>query len=368
MTDQVTTAAGEAARSASTETPGPWRNKRSGIVDVAARAGVSAATVSRALRDHPSVTATTRAKVRKAASELGYVPSAFAAALARGRSNTIGVVAPWATRWFFATVIEGINEVVAEHQYDLMLYPIGPDTGAEPQHFDAMGLDKRVDGVIGLALPTELRAVGTMRRLPVVTVGTSTPGIPGVQVDDTEVGYLATKHLLNLGHRRIAFAGLDPEDVYGFRVADDRYTGHCRALNEATVPVDPHLVVTTGFLAEAGEGAFEELWIRAEWRARQLPTAVVAVSDELAMGVMYAARKRGVRVPEDLSVIGVDDHDLARYVDLTTVSQPVLEQGRIAARMLWDLMHTGRMPDPEVIRLPPGLIVRSSTAPPRSEN
>jgi DNA-binding LacI/PurR family transcriptional regulator len=343
---------------------GPWR-KRSGIVDVAARAGVSQATVSRALRDHPSVTAATRAKVRAAATELGYVPSAFAAALARGRSNTIGVVAPWATRWFFATVIEGINEVVAQHRYDLLLYPIGPGTGSERRHFDAMGLDKRVDGVIGLALPTELRAAGTMRRLPIVTVGTSTPGIPGVQVDDSEVGYLATRHLIELGHRRIAFLGLDPDDVYEFKVADDRYAGHCRALTEATLTPDPGLVVTTGFLAEAGEAALEELLFRADWEPHRLPTAVVAVSDELAMGVIYAARKRGLRVPQDLSVVGVDDHELARYFDLTTVAQPVIEQGRIAAQMLWDLMHSGRIPDPEVIRLPPGLIVRDSTAPPR---
>lgn len=337
-----------------------------GIVDVAARAGVSQATVSRALRDHPSVTEATRAKVRKAATELGYAPSAFAAALARGRSNTIGVVAPWATRWFFATVIEGVNEVVAEHHYDLMLYPIGPDVGTEPKHFDAMGLDKRVDGVIGLALPLELRLAGTLRRLPIVTVGTSTPGIPGVQVDDTEVGYLATRHLIELGHRRIAFVGLDPDDVYGFRVADDRYEGHCRALREATLLPDPDLLVTTGFLAEAGEAAVEELLFRADWEPHRMPTAVVAVSDELAIGFSYAARKRGIRVPQDLSVVGVDDHDMARFFDLTTVSQPVIEQGRIAARMLWGLMQTGLMPDPEVLRLPPGLVVRESTAPPRA--
>lgn len=311
------------------------------------------------------MTAATKAKVRAAATELGYTPSAFAAALARGRSNAIGVVAPFATRWFFATVIEGVNEVVAEHRYDVLLYPIAPNLGSEPRHFDALGLDKRVDGVIGLALPTELRVVGSLRRLPIVTVGTSTPGIPGVQVDDTEVGYIATRHLIELGHRRIGFLGLDPDDVYGFRVADDRYAGHCRALVEATLTPDPDLVITTGFLAEAGEAALEELLMRADWEPGRLPTAVVTVSDELAMGVMYAARKRGIRVPQDLSVVGVDDHDLARYFDLTTVSQPVIEQGRIAANMLWDLMQTGRMPSPEVLRLPPGLIVRSSTAPPR---
>ncbi|OJV30424.1 MAG: hypothetical protein BGO26_08470 [Actinobacteria bacterium 69-20] len=336
------------------------------MVDVAKLAGVSQATVSRALRDHPGVTAPTRERVRRAAAELGYAPSALAAALARGRSNTIGVVAPWTSRWFFATVIEGVRDVVSDHGYDLMLYPIGPDGGTETTHFEALALDKRVDGVIGLALPHELRVAGTLRRLPIVTVGTSTPGIPGVQVDDTEVGYIATKHLLELGHRRIAFLGLDPDDRYGFRVADDRYTGHCAALREATLRPDPSLVVTTGFLAEAGEAALEELMIRADWRTADLPTAVVAVSDELAIGVIHAARQWGVRVPQDLSVIGVDNHDMAQFFDLTTVSQPVIEQGRLAAEILWELMHSGRMPDPEVTRLAPGLIVRDSTAGPRA--
>lgn len=343
------------------------RPRGAGIVDVATRAGVSAATVSRALRDDPAVTEATRAKVRKAAEELGYTPSAVAAALARGSSNTVGVVSPWMSRWFFATVIEGINEVIAGHGYDLMLYPIGTSDGADIKHFDALGLDKRVDGVIGLALPAKLRFAGTLRRIPIVTVGTSSDGIAGVQVDDAEVGYLATRHLLELGHRRIAFVGRDPNDVYGFNVADDRYRGYLRALAESTVVPDPALSVTAGFEAEGGEAGFEELLSRAGSDPAALPTAVVAVSDELAMGLIFAARQWGVRIPQDLSVIGVDDHDMARYFGLTTVAQPVIEQGRLAAAILWDLMAGGPMPEPAVLRLSPGLIVRTSTAPPRPD-
>lgn len=335
-----------------------------GIVQVAARAGVSQATVSRALRGHPGVSPATRARVRAAAAELGYAPSAFAAALARGRSNAIGVVSPWISRWFFATVLEGIHEVVAEHGYDMLLYPLGPADGSEALRLDALGLHKRVEGVVGLALPHELRA-GALRRVPIVTVGTSTPGIPGVQVDDTEVGYLATRHLLELGHRRIAFLGLDPDDVYGFKVAADRYAGHCEALRQATLVPDPALVETTGFEIEGGEAALEELLARAGWDPASLPTAVVAVSDEVAIGVIYAARHRGIRVPADLSVVGVDNHDMARLFDLTTVAQPVSEQGRIATEMLMDMIRTGRQPEQGLVRLAPGLIERNSTAPPR---
>lgn len=334
-------------------------------MDVAARAGVSQATVSRALRDDPAVTQATRAKVRAAAEELGYTPSAFAAALARGRSNSVGVVSPWMSRWFFATVIEGINDVVGGNGYDLMLYPVGPAGGTDSRHFDSLGLDKRVDGVIGLAMPLQLRAVGSLKHIPIVTVGTSSPGIAGVQVDDTEVGYLAARHLIELGHRDIAFVGLDPSDVFGFRVADDRRDGYLRALKEATIAPNPAWVIVTGFEAEAGEAAFEELMIRADSQPHALPTAVVAVSDELAFGLIHAARQWGVRVPQDLSVVGVDDHDMARFFGLTTVAQPVVEQGRLAASLLFELMAGGPLPDPPVRRLAPGLIVRDSTAPPR---
>jgi DNA-binding LacI/PurR family transcriptional regulator len=336
-----------------------------GIVQVAARAGVSPATVSRALRGHPGVSTSTRARVQAAATELGYVPSASAAALARGRTNAIGVVAPWISRWFFTTVIEGVHEVVADHGHDMLLYPLGPADGTESARMDALGLHKRVDGVLGLALPHELRA-GVLSRVPIVTIGTSTPGIPGVQVDDTEVGYLATRHLLELGHRRIAFLGLDPDDVYGFKVAADRYVGHCKALVEATLQPDPDLVETTGFEVEAGEAALEELLARADWDPGRLPTAVVAVSDEVAIGVIYAARHRGIRVPQELSVIGVDNHDMARLFDLTTIAQPVAEQGRIAAEMLFELIRSRHRPDPGVVRLAPGLIERNTTAPPRA--
>lgn len=334
---------------------------------MAALAGVSAATVSRALRDDPAVTAATKAKVQAAAHQLGYVPSAFAAALASGSSNTVAVVSPWMSRWFFATVVEGINEVVAARGYDLMLFPVGPALGTDAGHFDALGLDKRVDGVIGLAMPERLRFAATLRQLPIVTVGTSTEGFAGVQVDDAEVGYLATRHLVRLGHRRIAFVGLDPDDIYGFNVADDRHGGYLRALAESGVDADPALTVLAGFEAAGGEAGFEELLVRAGYEPANLPTAVVAVSDELAIGLIFAARQWGVRVPEDLSVVGVDDHDMARYFGLTTVAQPVIEQGRLAASILCDLMAGAPLPDPPVRRMPPGLVVRDSTAAPRAQ-
>src|SRR5699024_7443465 len=125
-------------------------------------------------------------------------------------------------------------------------------------------LHTRVDGVVGLALPYEMRVARTFSKIPMVTVGTSTPGIPGVHVDDALVGYLATRHLVELGHTRIAFLGRDPRDIFGFRVADDRYDGYVRALREAGLKPDQHLVLTTGFEVEGGEMGMTELLTRAD--------------------------------------------------------------------------------------------------------
>lgn len=343
------------------------RDRPRGILEVAARAGVSPATVSRALRGIPGVSATTRKAVEQAAHELGYVASASASALARGRTSTVGVMSQSISRWFFTAVIEGADDVIRDAGYDVLLCPLDERAGTEAVARDFRGLRSRVDGVLGLNSPLpEHRAVLDEVSLPLVTVGSTIEGVPGVLVDDVEVGKLATRHLIGLGHRRIAFLGLDPRDSFGLAVAEHRYSGYRKALREANIPEDPDLLATTGFDVDGGEAAVDELLAKADGNPAELPTAVVAVSDEVAMGVLYAARKRGIRVPQDLSVVGVDNHDLAHLFDLTTVAQPVREQGRIAAGLLLQIM-TGKAPIvPEVVRLVPGLIERNTTAPPRA--
>jgi LacI family repressor for deo operon, udp, cdd, tsx, nupC, and nupG len=339
-----------------------------GIVEVAALAGVSPATVSRALRGLPGVSVATRENVEQAAAKLGYVASPSAAALTTGKTRAIGVMAPWISRWFFSAVIEGAQDVVGDQGYDTLLYPLGANAGPAASIIDTRALHKRVDGVLGLNVPLGLQPSSLRNlRVPLVTIGSTIPGVSGVLVDDAEVGYAATCHLLGLGHRRIAFLGRDPDDMYGFTVAADRERGYAKALRENNLEVDSALVGTTGFAVEAGSEAFDQLWERSGRQLARMPTAVFAVSDEVAMGVLYAARQHGVRVPEDLSVIGVDNHDMAYLFELTTIGQPVREQGRIAARMLLDHVQVAEPPMPKVVRLNPGLIVRKTTAPPRQD-
>lgn len=330
-----------------------------GIIDVAERAGVSVATVSRALRGLPGVADTTRESVRLAAAELGYVPSPSAAGLPTGRTGAVGVVAPWVARWFFTAVIEGAAEVFAEHGYDLLLYDLGGVEAARRRALDTKLLNKRVDAVLVLSLPLrppEVEALGRLHR-PVATVGPVVPGLSGVRIDDVEVGRTATRHLVELGHRRIAFVGGDPGDQLGFPVAPDRQSGYRSALGEAGLRVDPRLSVAAEFTVESGIRALEVLVEAAD----PCPTGVVAASDEIAMGLLYGARRLGIAVPDDLSVVGVDNHDMAHLFELTTVAQPVREEGRIAARMLIEQLTAPTGFVDEVMTVPVELVVRSTT-------
>ncbi len=337
-----------------------------GIVQVAALAGVSPATVSRALRGLPGVSVTTRATVTDAAAALGYVASPSAAALTTGRTSAIGVMAPWISRWFFSAVIEGAHEVVSNEGYDTLLYPLGANAGPTAPVIDTRALHKRVDGILGLNVPLGLPPHALQNlRIPLVTVGSTIPGVSGVLVDDIEVGQAATKHLLELGHRAIAFMGTDPDQMYGFTVAADRQQGYEQALLDAGIIPDPSLIFETGFAIASGEQAMNRLWERAGRTLAAMPTAIFAVSDEVAMGILHAARNLGIDVPTDLSVIGVDNHDLAYLFDLTTIGQPVRNQGRIAARMLLDHVRLHEPLAPKVVRMDPGLVCRKTTTTPR---
>ncbi|MEO5832129.1 MAG: LacI family DNA-binding transcriptional regulator [Nakamurella sp.] len=333
-----------------------------GIAEVAALAGVSPATVSRALRDIPGVAAATRVSVRAAAEQLGYVASPSAASLSTGRAGAIGVISPWFSRWFFAAAVEGVQSAVLSRTYDLLLYPATLGVSADVHRINLRSIHKRVDGVIAVNVPLSASQFADFR-VPVVTLGSHYANLSAVSVDDIGVGRMAVQHLLGLGHRTIAYLGRDPDQMYGFTAAEDRLTGYRLALHAAGIDVDERLVETTGFSTQGGTESFRHLWANVEAGRVPRPTAVFAVGDEVAMGILHHAAELGLRVPEDLSVIGVDDHDLAYLFDLTTVWQPVREQGAMAARMLLDQINrSGTVARHEFVE--PRLVVRGTTAPP----
>jgi DNA-binding LacI/PurR family transcriptional regulator len=330
-----------------------------GIKDVAREVEMSTATVSRALRGLPGVSDETRSRVQETARRLGYVPSPSAAGLASGQTRTVAVIVPFVTRWFFAAVVQGAEEVLRERGYDLLLYNLAGDASARHRVFETSLLTKRVDAVLVLSLkpsPEELRRLEQLGR-PVTIVGADLPGWATVRIDDHLAAATAMEHLLELGHRRIGYVGGATEGVLDFTAPTARLAGYRDSLVAAGLAPDPALEANGEFTFAGGMRAGRELLERTD-----PPSAVFAASDEMAIGVIRAARELGLRVPEDLSVIGIDDHEMAGFFDLTTVAQPAHEQGRVAAQqVLRALSH----PDwqPEQILLPTQLVVRTTTAP-----
>jgi LacI family repressor for deo operon, udp, cdd, tsx, nupC, and nupG len=332
-----------------------------GIDDVARASGVSTATVSRALRGLPNVSAHTREAVRRAADELGYVPSSSASGLASGRTMAMGVVLSTLEQWYYATVIEGIDSVLRRASYDLILFNLGGRAGGERERvFHRSILRKRTDALIALNVDftAEEQRQLTSTGHPTLIVGGSVRGLSHVGISEQRAARVATEHLIELGHRRIAHLAGEINPGFTKDVPVKRRRGYESALRDAGVPVPRDLAVRAGFTVREAKSAFATLLVDPGNR----PTAVFADSDEMALGAMLAARDAGLRVPEDLSVVGIDDHPLAEPLGLTTVAQDAFKQGVLAAEML-----LSELEDPlsrrRSVRYPVRLIRRSSTAP-----
>lgn len=338
------------------------RAQHASILDVAALAGVSPSTVSRSLRGLPNVSPQTRQRVVEAATELSYVVSPGASGLASGQTRAIGVVVPFVTRWFFANAVAGACDVLAEAGYDVLLYHLG-SADARDRFFDRMPLARRVDAVVTMTVPLTddhtlgLRALG----MPLVTVGAQMTGVTCVRINDVTAAQSAVNHLIHQGHESIAMlAGLSDDPGLGFSSSRDRREGYRRAMSTAGLELPNDLYVAGAYGIDGGAEAMAQLL-----SGGLLPTAVFAEYDELAIGALRTLRRAGMQVPGQLSVVGVDNHEMASVVDLTTVAQQVHELGAVAARLLLDTL-AGRLQEPADVVLPTRLLVRGSTGPPPS--
>lgn len=336
-----------------------------GIDDVAHAAGVSTATVSRALSGRGRISAATRERVRAAAVELGYVVSAAASTLASGRAENVGVVVPLMDRWFFATVLDGIASQLAPRGLDMTLYNLTDDAQQRARLFSSSLRRRRVDGIIVLSVALsddEVAALGDVG-LPVIGLGVPRAELETLRVDDTAVGRAATEHLLALGHRRIAHIGQQLAAGSPSHPALDIPTRRRRGFEAAMADAGvPHArIEDADFTIEGGRRATHRLL-----DGPVPPTAIFAASDEMAYGVLTAVRERGLRVPADVSVIGVDGHDMAGLFDLTTIDQfPHAQGARAGAAMLaaLDEAATAAAPASPAASLPFELVIRGTTAP-----
>jgi LacI family repressor for deo operon, udp, cdd, tsx, nupC, and nupG len=330
------------------------------IKDVAQAAGVSVATVSRALRGVDRVRPQTRERIQRLAAEMDFVASPTAASLASGRTRVIAVVAPSRTRWYFATLVSGIDRRLRQHDHMVFLVDLEEEGDNPRRRLSQAMLLKRVDGVIALNVPVDEAELEVLDRLdlPLVAVGSPVPGRSLVRIDDVLTARVATEHLIGLGHTRIAFVGPMPDDIAQTQAPLQRLHGFRETVANHGLSLPPRFIIDAGWTALSASRAVTELL-----HAPDHPTAVMAASDEMAMGVLQAARRLGLRVPRDLSVIGIDDHVFSEVMDLTTMRQDLQAQGELAAEMLIRRMRDPTLPA-EIVTVPTELVLRGTTGSP----
>lgn len=314
---------------------------------------MSLATVSRALRGLPNVSPATRRRVLEAATTLHYRPDPNASRLAAGASQTIAVFAPAFHSWYLGGVLAGVESVLSRHGFDLLLRSALRTTPTGL--VDAvMGVRGRVDALLLVDVnpeEEELEPLAALER-PVVTLGSRAPGFDSITIDNRGAARAVAHHLANLGHRRVALVDGEPDLAMQYTASYERRLGFREGLAEHGI--EPVLAESGGFSVEGGVEAFGAIVASAEQ-----PTAVFCFSDEMALGMLAAARRHGFDVPGDLSIVGFDDHELARAFALTTVRQDVSDLGSLAARRLLGRIGEGGGPTHEVVEVP--LVVRETT-------
>lgn len=329
------------------------------IRDVARHAGVGVGTVSRVLNGSTAVSDATRLKVLTAIEDLNYVPNSMARRLSLGRTMTVGVVAPFFTRPSVVERLRGIESVLSTTPYDMSLFNVETMSRRESCFRDIFRRE-RIDGLLIITLiPTENETKRLKKaQIPTVLVDASSDAFHSIVIDDVYGGRMATQHLLMLGHRRIGFISHYLEDDFGNGSSQDRFIGYRQALQEAEIPFRPDYAHEGGADRDAAYEMASKMLALDE-----RPTAIFAASDAQAIGILKAAQTFDLSVPEDLSVIGYDDIELAEHINLTTVHQPLVQSGTQGTELLLKIMNK-EADVPQQVTLPIHIVPRGTTAVP----
>lgn len=331
------------------------------IHDVAKRANVSISTVSRVMNNSPLVTADKRERVLAAIRELGYQPNGLARGLINRRTKTIGVLIPDVSNFFFAEVFRGMEDVAHARGWNVMICNTDRDT-KRMLHYIGVLKEKRVDGVVFTSEPITEEYCEALKSLsvPVILAATTSESFPSLKVNDEQASFEAVSLLINKGHREIGMVSGPIDDPIA---GGPRLAGFRKALEHADIPFVPERIFYGNYRFDSGKEAAEAL-------LQKFPelTAIFAASDEMAIGIYSYAYEKGIRIPEDLSIVGYDDVRIARMSTppLTTVAQPLYQMGEAAVAKLIDMI-TGEVMEPGTEYLKHKIMERGSIKNPRSD-
>ena len=312
---------------------------RATIYDVAERAGVGIGTVSRTINNSPQIAPKTKEKVLKAIHELNYQPFATAQSLARKKTHMIAAIVPFITGYFYFELLKGIQYEVTQSHYDLILYSV--DEISKTDEFLKKTLhERRVDGVLLLSMQiSEKKAKMFLKsNIPIVLVDSYHPDLDSITVENKEGAYLATRHLIHLGHQKVAIIDAQLKSI----PAKERLEGYQKALkdaglffNKAYLSISNSALEKDVFNREAGYEGMKRLLDLGSDR----PTAVFISSDIQAAGAIKAIKEQGLKIPEDIAIVGFDDIELAEYLELSTMGQPLFEMGKLSVHRLLERLE-----------------------------
>jgi DNA-binding LacI/PurR family transcriptional regulator len=305
-------------------------NKAPTIFDVAKLSGVSISTISRVINTPEKVNIDTRQKVYDAIDKLGFVPQAEARARALRLKGRIGVITPFFTAPSFVQRLRGIAGALSKENFDLIIYTVDSNNRLQ-SYLSSLPLTGNLDGLVIMSLPVAENDVKRLieHNLPTVLIEFPHPLMNSVEIDDVEGGRKAAEYLIKKGHRRIAFLGDTDLPEYSIHPVSMRLQGFKSALRAANLEIPDEFVRLAPYNQEQARHIAKELL-----NSPNPPTAVFAATDLQALGVLKAARQLGVKIPEQLAIIGFDDLDTAEYEDLTTIRQHLDESGRLAIEIL----------------------------------
>ena len=325
------------------------------IYDVAQNAGVSISTVSRVLNAPELVTETTRVNVLAAIDSLGFVPKAEARARALRSSGRVGVITPFFTSPSFVQRLRGVASVLTESNYELVIFTVDTYERLQ-QYLETIPLTHNLDGLILISVRIDNGIAQRMNQHHLETVLIEYPvtDINCIEIDNEHGGRMAGEYLLERGYRKFAFVGETNFPLYGINPINSRLTGFRAVLSNAEIPFGDESIWETPFHVDATRYVALEKLKRAEF-----PLAIFSGTDLQAIGVLKAARQMGLRVPEDVAILGFDDLDIAEYMGLSTIRQPLDESGRVAAELLFSRLLNPNRPI-QHIRLPLTVVKRET--------